>query len=112
MMKNKRYIIKEKDSDPSVVQDDSTISYSADISVEEVETIDETEAVIQQLREKLHPSTVQMLDSVGWMTNMPFPSGVSADDESWIDEAEAQGNSDIVPDVIIQQDLAAWRSVR
>ena len=74
--------------------------------------LSQTEQTISRLSQQLHPETVQMLDNCDWMKDRPFPASVSAEDESWIDQAEAIGNSDIVPESIIQQDLKAWRSVR
>ncbi len=62
--------------------------------------------------EELHPSTVLMLDECDWMRNRPFPTSALVDDDSWIDEAELVGDSDIVPDSIIQRDLKAWHSLR
>lgn len=65
-----------------------------------------------QLRANLHPSTVEYLDSVGWMEDRPFPAFVEPDDESWIDDAESNGLSDIVEDERIAKDKAAWLNVR
>lgn len=69
-------------------------------------------AVIEGLKHSLHPSMVDELDECGWMVGQPFPAPAMVEDDSWIDEAELRGNSDIVSDSIIQQNLQAWRSVK
>ena len=71
-----------------------------------------SEEKIAYLRAHLHPSTVQLLESENWMQGAAFPCSSTSDDDSWIDEAEAMGDSDIVPDEIMQNDLAVWKSVR
>lgn len=72
----------------------------------------QSEEVVVQLRKRLHPSTVKMLDECDWMTGRPFPVPALVEDDSWIDEAEIQGNSDIVSESVIQQNLQARHSIK
>lgn len=62
------------------------------------------------LRVHLHASTVEILESVEWMEDKPFP--IYSDDEDWIDAAEAEQGADIVDDAIILKDRLAWQSLR
>ena len=70
------------------------------------------DAVIERLKHSLHPSMVDELDECGWMKGQSFPAPAMVEDDSWIDEAETRGNSDVVSDSVIQQNLQAWRSVK
>ena len=43
----------------------------------------------------------------------PFPYDVcNPDDDSWVDEAEAAGDADIVPMELIMHDREVWRDAR
>lgn len=68
---------------------------------------------ISYLRANLHPSTVEYLELVDWMLDKPFPyDDCDPNDDSWVDEAEAAGDSDIVPMEIIMHDREIWRNAR
>ena len=71
------------------------------------------EESISYLRANLHPSTVEYLELMDWMVDKPFPYDVcNADDDSWVDEAEAAGDADIVPMEQIMHDREVWRDAR
>ncbi len=64
------------------------------------------------LRNHLHNTTARFLESVDWMENKPFPVYPDSSDDSWIDAAEAAGNTDIVDDTVIVKNRLAWQSLR
>ena len=66
----------------------------------------------EYLRTHLHPATASYLESQDWMDGKPFPLYDDKDEDSWIDEAEAMDNTDIIDEARIIQDRAAWYSVR
>lgn len=110
---NKPYEI--PDEKPQMVSEPAvTYGYSANpqhVLYKEVEEESNSEKKTH-LRKNLHSTTVNFLESVDWMENKPFPIYSDSNDDSWIDAAEAVGNTDIVDDNVIIKDRLAWHSLR
>lgn len=64
------------------------------------------EEKIAYLKEHLHPSTSEYLESLDWMVDKPFPYDDASSDDSWTEEEEHL--NPIVPNDIIIQDRKAW----
>lgn len=70
---------------------------------------DEQNRQIEYLRQHLTPSTFVHLEKNNFFINKPFPHHEASN--NWIDEAEIEGESNVVEDSIVQQDTEAWKHV-